>query len=193
MGNQNRIDWHSFVTQPNMYARGILFGKMKYELGDHIVIRCPENHLSADIEFKVKGYFTGGYNAISGHIKDDKTGETLYELSGSWDAEMDIKNLVDGHKEVLFNAKGAKHSPPLSRPLGEQTDNESQKLWYKTCAAIRNVDHAAATDEKTKIEEAQRARAAQRLDGGTEWRPRFFKPCIVPGEESLDWILEADM
>lgn len=176
-----------------MYARGILFGKMKYELGDHIHIRCPENQLSADIEFKVKGYFTGGYNAIGGHIKDDKTGEVLYEISGSWDAEMDIKNLTDGHKEVLFNAKGARHSPPLVRPLEEQADEESQKLWYNTCVAIRNSDHAAATDEKTKVEEAQRARAAQRVEEGKEWRPRFFKPSIVAGEENLDWILEADM
>src|SRR5271156_4473568 len=44
----------SIVTQPNMYARSILFGKMKYELGDHSYVRCPENGLSADLEFKTK-------------------------------------------------------------------------------------------------------------------------------------------
>lgn len=182
-----------------MYARGILFGKMKYELGDHIVIRCPENHLSADIEFKVKGYFTGGYNAIGGVIKNDKTGDSLFELSGSWDAEMDIKNVTNGHREVLFNAKGAKHSPPLVRPLEEQTENESQKLWLKTCIAIQNSDHNAATDEKTKIEEAQRAKAAQRQEQGHEWRPKYFRAVNggpgnpEEGEETLDWILAANM
>ena len=49
-----------------MYARGILFGKMKYELGDHAVVRCPETGLEVDIEFKVKGWVGGGYNAIAG-------------------------------------------------------------------------------------------------------------------------------
>ena len=182
-----------------MYARGILFGKMKYELGDHIYIKCPENNLSADIEFKVKGYFGGAYNAIGGTIKNEKSGETLYEISGSWDAEMEIKNLHDGHKEVLFNAKKSKPSPPLSRPLEEQTDNESQKLWLRTCIAIRNTDHTAATDEKTKIEEAQRAKAAERNEKGNEWHPRFFRAVqggpggSEEGEESLDWILEAKM
>ena len=39
----------SFVTQPNMYARGILFGKMKYELGDHSSVSCPELGNAADI------------------------------------------------------------------------------------------------------------------------------------------------
>lgn len=75
-----------------MYARGILFGKMKYELGDHSYVRCPENNLVADIEFKTKGYFSGTYNAIGGTIKNEKTGEILYELSGLWNGEMHIKD-----------------------------------------------------------------------------------------------------
>ena len=73
-----------FITQPNMYARGILFGKMKYELGDHAYVRCPELGLEAEIDFKVKGWMTGTYNAIGGHIK----------FSGYWDKEMYIKDLT---------------------------------------------------------------------------------------------------
>jgi hypothetical protein len=83
----------SFVTQPNMYARGILFGKMKYELGDHSYIRCPETGMVADIEFKTKGYFGGTYNAIGGFIKD-KNDKQLFELSGLWNEEMWIKDLT---------------------------------------------------------------------------------------------------
>lgn len=81
------------ISQPNMYARGILFGKMRYELGDHSFVRCPELGLSADVEFKTKGYFTGSYNAIGGTIKNDNTGEILYELSGMWTGEMFIKDM----------------------------------------------------------------------------------------------------
>ena len=77
-----------------MYARGILFGKMKYELGDQSIVRCPEHNLAADIDFKTKGYFSGGYNAISGTIKNEKTQEVLYELSGNWTDEMFIKNVA---------------------------------------------------------------------------------------------------
>ena len=83
----------SILTQPNMYARGILFGKMKYELGDHSFVRCPELGLSADVDFKTKGYFGGVYNAIGGTIKDDETGEILYELSGLWSDEMYIRDV----------------------------------------------------------------------------------------------------
>jgi hypothetical protein len=76
-----------------MYARGILFGKMKYELGDHSYVRCPENGLSADIEFKTKGWVSGTYNAIGGVIRNDSTGEILYEISGLWSDEMFIKDM----------------------------------------------------------------------------------------------------
>jgi hypothetical protein len=76
-----------------MYARGILFGTMKYELGDHAYIKCPETGMSADLEFKTRGYFSGTYNAIGGFIKDSH-GKNLFELSGLWNEEMYIKDLT---------------------------------------------------------------------------------------------------
>jgi hypothetical protein len=76
-----------------MYARGILFGTMKYELGDHAYIRCPETGMVADLEFKTRGYFSGTYNAIGGFIKDAQ-GKQLFELSGLWNEEMYIKDLT---------------------------------------------------------------------------------------------------
>lgn len=84
-----------------MYARGILFGKMKYELGDHSSVKCPEQGLTADIEFKTKGYFGGTYNAIGGTIKNERTGETLYELSGMWSGEMVAKNMMVRSPDAL--------------------------------------------------------------------------------------------
>ena len=80
-----------------MYVRGILFGKMKYELGDHSYVKCPEQDLIADIEFKTKGYFMGCYDAIGGYIKRESTGEILYELGGKWNEEMWIKNHLVGY------------------------------------------------------------------------------------------------
>lgn len=200
-----------------MYARGILFGKMKYELGDHSFVKCPENGLTADIEFKTKGYFGGTYNAIGGTIKNEKTGETLFELSGMWSGEMVLKDvrvrrcgsrpwsatsLTDtqtGHKEVLFNASHAKHTPPIVRPIEEQDERESQRLWLPTVTAIKESNHTAATEEKSKIEDRQRDETAKRAEQGIEWHPKLFRPVEAgpggseEGEEALDWILDANM
>ncbi|KAK5091394.1 Oxysterol-binding protein OBPa [Lithohypha guttulata] len=182
-----------------MYARGILFGKMKYELGDHSYVHCPENNLSADIEFKVKGWVSGGYNAIGGYIKNDKTGEQYYELSGTWTGEMYAKDLKTGKKTLLFDATHAKHTPPKARPVEEQGERESQRLWQHVCKAVHVADHTVATDEKAKIEERQRQEAAERQEQGVEWRPKLFRAVDArpggkdEGEEDLEWVLDADI
>ncbi|WPH01651.1 Hypothetical protein R9X50_00450100 [Acrodontium crateriforme] len=178
-----------FITQPNMYARGILFGKMKYELGDNAVVRCPETGLEANIEFKVKGWVGGTYNAIGGFIKDTKSGKNLYELSGFWNGEMSIKDLSTGKKEGLFDATHAKPSIPRARPLEEQGLRESQRLWDSTTKAIKKADQKTATDEKSRIEDEQRKEAAER--GDEVWQPHLFKAAPPGDEEKLDWIIDA--
>lgn len=42
------------ITMPNMYARGILFGKMVLELGDTCVAKNEKRGLLCDLEFKTK-------------------------------------------------------------------------------------------------------------------------------------------
>ena len=189
----------SILTQPNMYARGILFGKMKYELGDHSVVRCPENNLAADIEFKTKGWVGGTYNAIGGTIKNDKTGEVLYELSGLWTGEMFIKDTKTGQRKLLFDATNAKHTPPLTRPIEEQGERESQRLWLSTVKAVHVVDHEKATFEKAKIEDRQREEARKREETGEEWLPKLFRRVDAgpggseEGEADLEWIINAEL
>jgi hypothetical protein len=172
-----------------MYARGILFGKMKYELGDNAVVRCPETGLEANIEFKVKGWVSGTYNAIGGHISD-RSGKHLYELSGFWHGEMFIKDLATGKKEMIFDATHAKPSPIQTRPLEEQGERESQRLWHNTVEAIKRADQSTATEEKSKIEDEQRKEAAARGEGNV-WQPKLFQAVPAGDEESLDWILSA--
>ncbi|KAI0428978.1 Oxysterol-binding protein [Xylaria sp. FL1042] len=196
-GRDRRRGERYWLTQPNMYARGILFGNMKYELGDHSVVRCPELGLTADIDFKVKGWVGGTYNAIGGTIKDEKTGQTLFELSGLWSEEMYIKDLRNGKKEMFFDARKVKPSKPKVRPIEEQHEHESQRLWQKTARAVKDKNHELATDEKTKIEDTQREEAAKRASAGVEWHPRLFRPVKpeVDGQdedmEKLEWIINA--
>ncbi len=100
---------------------------------------------------------------------------------------------------MFFNALRSKHSPPLARPLEEQEERESQKLWAKTAQAVKDRNHELATTEKTKIEEAQREEAAVRANDGVEWHPRLFRRVKggprgpEEGEEDLEWIISATM
>ena len=65
--------------------------------------------------------------------------------------------------------------------------------------AIKDSNHTAATDEKSKIEDRQRDETAKRAEQGIEWQPRLFRKVhggpggAEEGEEDLDWILDATM
>lgn len=102
-------------------------------------------------------------------------------------------------KTPLFDATHAKHTPPSVRPIDQQGERESQRLWASTVKAIIARDHEAATDEKTKIEDRQREEAAKRAEDGVEWHPRLFRRTqggpggLDEGEEDLDWIINAEM
>lgn len=100
---------------------------------------------------------------------------------------------------MFFNALRSKPSPPIVRPLEEQEDRESQKLWAATAQAVKASNHVLATDEKTKIEDMQRDEAARRANEGVEWHPRLFRRVRggpggpEEGEEDLEWIINAQM
>lgn len=94
----NRPGEEYVVTNPNVYARGILFGTMLMELGDAAIITCESSDLMAEVEFKVKGYFSGTYNAISGRIKRISTGEVVQEISGKWTDKIYISSI----REVAY-------------------------------------------------------------------------------------------
>ncbi|KAG0257291.1 hypothetical protein BG011_004035 [Mortierella polycephala] len=170
----NRPGEDYIITMPNVYARGILFGTMLLELGDVAAVRCPKLDLVCNLEFKVKGFFSGSYNGISGKIKRESTGEVLYEISGKWSDEIIIKKGLK--KETLFDVKATKIHPKIVAPEEKQEVNESRRLWSKLTAALRANNQDLATIEKSKVEEDQRARTKAREAQGLPHVPRYFTP-----------------
>jgi len=182
MEGENRIllmgrpdDGEYVVSMPNMYARGILWGKMVLELGDQCTARNERLGLSADIQFKTKGYFSGTYNAISGRIRRTTTNTDLGEITGKWSSVMEYKP-VKGEKRVLFDVQkdGQKIAPKWVAPEEEQEPNESRRLWSKLTAAIQAKDMDRATEAKTAVEESQRELRRHREENAEPYIPRFF-------------------
>ena len=55
------------------------------------------------------------------------------------------------------------------KPLSEQSENESRKLWRHVISGLRAKDLDAATNEKKKLEEKQRNDARIRQESGHTW------------------------
>lgn len=169
------------ITMPNVYARGILFGKMVLELGDSCVVRCRTSDLICELDFKTKGFFSGQYNSVSGKVKKESTGEVLYEISGQWSNEIFIKMAKASNKTLFFDVKTSSIHPKVVPDIANQEDLESRRLWSKVTAAILKDDMDTATEEKTLIEDRQREEAKQREATGQTYQPKFFD--IVYGDQ----------
>ncbi|KAI7862050.1 hypothetical protein BDF14DRAFT_1860430 [Spinellus fusiger] len=166
---------HYDFTMPNMYARGILFGKMVLELGDNCVLRCRSSDLVCELDFKTKGFFSGQYNSLVGKIKKESTGEVLYDISGQWSSEIYIKSVKSSSKTVLLDTQTAKLQQKTVVSESEQASNESRRLWADLSAALKNDAMDMATEEKLGIEERQREEAKLREERNTPFEPVFFK------------------
>ena len=59
--------------------------------------------------------------------------------------------------------------------MDEQEEFESVKLWRHVSDAIDKEDQHAATEQKSILEEAQRAGARERKEKEEAWVPRFFE------------------
>lgn len=175
------------LSQPNMYARGILFGKMRIELGDHMIIKSENYH--ADIEFKTKGFISGTYDAIEGKIKDNRNGKEYYKISGKWNDIIYIKDSQNRNskKTILFDTNKNWPTLPRVRDLSEQDEYESRRLWDKVIKALAIRNHDIATSEKFKIEDYQRKLAKKRVEDGIEFQPKLFKKG-EPGDD-LDYYI----
>ncbi|KAI0344270.1 Oxysterol-binding protein [Trametopsis cervina] len=182
MEGENRVllmgrpdDGEYVISMPNMYARGILWGRMVLELGDSCTARNDRLGLSADLQFKTKGYFSGSYNSIAGKVRKHTTNTDLGEISGKWSHVMEYKP-VKGEKRVLFDVgkDGSKVAPKWVQSEEEQEPNESRRLWSKLTQAIIDKDMEAATEAKTAVEESQRESRRQREEAGQDYVARFF-------------------
>eukprot|EP01112_Ceratiomyxa_fruticulosa_P020050 TRINITY_DN6722_c0_g1_i1.p1 TRINITY_DN6722_c0_g1~~TRINITY_DN6722_c0_g1_i1.p1 ORF type:complete len:435 (-),score=84.60 TRINITY_DN6722_c0_g1_i1:200-1504(-) len=161
------------ITFPSAYARGILFGTLLMEMCGVVTITCPKTGIKSEVDFKAKPFWGGEYNAIVGKIKNSR-GDTLYNISGLWDEQITITNTKTKQSTVLWDPRGAQRLPRYVRSIEEQDEFESQRLWSNVTEAIRKKDQRLATDEKTKLEDAQRQAVKERKDAGMAWNPRLF-------------------
>ncbi|CAF0752138.1 unnamed protein product [Rotaria sp. Silwood1] len=190
------------ITMPYANCKGILIGKLTMELGGKVTIVCEKTRYSADIEFKLKPFIGGQEltNHIEGKIRLEK--DVIYTFSGHWDDEITIVDKATNTKSAFWKVTQPVVNSRLKRyvvPIEQQQDNESEKLWQRVTAAIKQNDQISATEEKTIIEDEQRKQIKERKATGTEWNPRLFnidsntKEWIYTYADSRPWDAHNDI
>ncbi|XP_043065172.1 oxysterol-binding protein-related protein 8 isoform X2 [Drosophila ficusphila] len=166
------------ATTPYAHCKGILMGTLSMELGGKINIECENTGYRTELEFKLKPFLGGAdaTNVVVGKIKLGK--ETLATINGHWDKECRVKDSKTGEETLLFKVDAETRSKRLTRylvPLEAQEPNESQRMWQHVSEAIAREDQVAATEEKTVLEERQRAEAKTRASTDSIHMPELFE------------------
>ncbi|XP_017141653.1 oxysterol-binding protein-related protein 8 isoform X6 [Drosophila miranda] len=166
------------ATTPYAHCKGILMGTLSMELGGRINIECENTGYRTELEFKLKPFLGGSEstNVVVGKIKLGK--ETLATINGHWDRECRIKDAKTGEETLLFKVDAdlrAKRLPRYLVPVEAQEPHESQRLWERVSESIAREDQVAATEEKTVLEEKQRADAKERSSIEAPYVPNLFE------------------
>ena len=113
---------------------------------------------------------------VVGKIKLGK--ETLATINGHWDKDLRLKDLKTGEETQILKVDSEMRSKRLTRylvPMEKQLPTESERLWSLVSEAIAREDQVAATEEKTVLEENQRAAAKSRIDNDKPHVPTLFE------------------
>ncbi|KAI9141224.1 hypothetical protein BKA69DRAFT_1038683 [Paraphysoderma sedebokerense] len=171
------------VSYPELFVRGLLSGQMFVELAGTSRI-TSRSGFNCDIEYIPKPWFSGEYHHMKGSIyKIGEEKKSLYTISGRWPHVTYITETKSNETTVLFDADTSPIEEPSVKPIAEQNDIESRKLWQKVADALNSQNYSTATKEKTDIEEYQRSMRKERAANGEVWNPKYFK--FVEDDESL--------
>lgn len=165
------------VTFPNGYGRSILTIPW-IELGGTITITCPQTGYRADIDFITKPFYGGKKNRIQGEIYGPNDKKSFVSIAGEWSGLMEYK-FNDGSKPSKFETFVDVNSIPIFkkkvRPVSDQDENESRKVWREVTAGLKMNDIEKATNAKFQVEQKQREEAKERKETFGEWETKYFK------------------
>lgn len=147
------------------------------ELGGSVQITCPQTGYRADIEFLTKPFYGGRRNRITAEVYAPNEKKSFLSVNGEWSAAMEAK-WNDGHKkpEVFVDVNKIPIFKKNVKPIAEQVENESRRIWVDVTAGLRFNDIDKATTAKQKLEQKQRDEAKQRKEANLEWETKYFKP-----------------
>ncbi|KAJ9107145.1 hypothetical protein QFC19_002805 [Naganishia cerealis] len=154
------------ITLPKLQIQGLVWGSPYIELTDSTAI-VSDTGFVANIDYKGKGWVSGkahSYKATLSH-----NGKSIRSYEGTWTAI----GKVAKSDEVFTDATVPKTEVSV-KPIEEQKDWESRKLWRATAQGIRSGDYDAASRDKSRIENEQRQRRKDEASAGQPWQLKLF-------------------
>ena len=91
--------------------------------------------------------------------------------------------LIFQRTENFADVKDFKVEKKLVKPISEQEDNESRKIWREVTFGLKINDMDKATNAKYAIEQKQRDDVRYRKENNISWQTKLFKE-----SNDGDWV-----
>lgn len=164
-------DEEYIITFPNAYGRSILTVPW-VELGGSVSITCAKTGYGASIEFLTKPFYGGKKNRVTAELLQPDR-KVFGTISGEWNGAMTVKWL-DGKTEDFVDVNALSIVRKLVKPVADQGDFESRRLWREVTYGLKFNDIDKATKSKSSLEHCQREEARLRKEANEEWETKLF-------------------
>lgn len=176
-------DEEYFLTFPNGYGRSILTVPW-IELGGTVKIECPKTGYNCTIEFITKPFYGNKKNRITAEVCGPEEKKPFLTVSGEWNGVMEYK-WTEKETEEQVDVNTLPIIKKQVKPISEQEENESRRLWKEVTAGLKFNEIDKATNAKQALEQRQRDQAKDRKDRGQEWQTKLF---IKTSEDSYVYV-----
>ncbi|XP_026842823.1 oxysterol-binding protein-related protein 9 isoform X1 [Drosophila persimilis] len=163
------------VTFPNGYGRSILTVPW-IELGGSVEIKCPQTGYHANVEFLTKPFYGGKRNKVSAEVYAPNDKKPFVSIAGEWSGLMEAKWHDKNKTEVFVDVNRIPIFKKQVRPIVEQDEYESRRVWKEVTAGLKFNDIERATNAKFVVEQQQRDQVKMRKEYDLAWEHKHFKP-----------------
>lgn len=162
-------------TLPSLTVNGIWYAAPYLELIGSTYIQSSTGFY-VTIEYLSKGWLSGSKNSFKAYVRKNcgSPKEYLYKIEGQWNGKSTITKYGSKSSSPFLDVAGSPKAEMRIKPVEEQDERESRKIWQKVSQAILEGDVNKAGEEKSKIENKQRAEKKARDDQGEQWSPKYF-------------------
>ena len=172
----DKYDEDYLITLPSLHIEGLIGGSPFVELNKSNYI-VSSSGFTAKIDYTGRGWLSGGKNVLAANIfphgKEKDKHAAIFTADGSWTDKFEIK---DSKKSVVekYDAKSEPKTQLQVTDIKDQDPLETRRAWQKVAGAIQKGDLTATSNEKSTIEESQRALRKKEKESSKEWERIFF-------------------
>lgn len=160
------------MTFPSAYGRSIL-GVPWFEMGGKVSIECEKTGYTANIEFLTKPFYNGKKHQITGSLYGPDKKE-FCKIDGEWNGIMYAKYQDTKISDIFFDTKTTPVIKKNVRPIAEQSEFESRRLWKDVTYYLKSKQLDKATESKSFLEQRQREGAKERSEKSIKWQTKHF-------------------